>query len=279
MEREGVFTVELPVSSLTSRQLKDQLEVRGMKGVGSRSAMQQLLESVLSSSGFKRKRVSKGGSEAATKLNIVHLQNDIDTYISASTAPITLSNFLALLSIIREPSVFGDAHLLAVSSLAHNFWSTMGLNCETSQENFLSLFEESDEDIQSLPCDLDGMEMKLSDIALHPDRVLLMKRADACIAEKLQFLQVEMSMVYHRTSPRPAALKLQEYPKLLQPLKDSADPPISSLLPFLVALRNAGVVDGTLGCGASPTERAEADRLEVLFVSWVDRHPWVQEFL
>ena len=80
-------------------------------------------------------------------------------------------------------------------------------------------------------------------------------------------------------TPRPPALKLQEYPKLLQPLKVSADPPISSLVPFLVALRKAGAVDATLGCGASPTERAEAVRLEALFVSWVDRHPWVDIFL
>ena len=117
-------TVEVPVSSLTSDQLQYQLNIRGMKPVGSRSEMQQQLVSALSRSGFKRMR---GGSEAVTKLNTAQLQNDIDSYISASTAPITLSNFLELFSIIREPTVFGEAHLLAVSALAHNFWSTMGL--------------------------------------------------------------------------------------------------------------------------------------------------------
>ena len=74
-------------------------------------------------------------------------------------------------------------------------------------------------------------------------------------------------------------MKLQEYPRLLQPLINCADPPVSTILPFLIALRNAGVVDGTPGCGASPAERVEANRLEVLFGAWVDRNPWAQEFL
>ena len=47
-------------------------------------------------------------------------------------------------------------------------------------------------------------------------------------------------------------MKLQEYPRLLQPLINCADPPVLTILPFLIALSNAGVVDGTPGCGASP---------------------------
>lgn len=270
-------TVEVPVSSLTSGQLQDQLNIRGIVPVGSPSEMQQQLVSALSRSGFKRKR---GGSEAVTKLNTAHLQDDIDAYISASTAPITLSDFLELVSIIREPTVFGEAHLLAASALAHNFWSTMGLIIEESREEFLYSFEEPGQIITSLPCDPAVMDMQLSDIALRLDRVQLMMSGDPCIAEKLQFLQVEMGIGCSRAAdPRPPALKLQEYPRLLQPLKVSADPPISSLVPFLVALRKAGAVDATLGCGASPTERAEAVCLEALFVSWVDRHPWVDIFL
>ena len=265
------------MSSLTSGQLQDQLNIRGIVPVGSPSEMQQQLVSALSRSGFKRKR---GGSEAVTKLNTAHLQDDIDAYISASTAPITLSDFLELVSIIREPTVFGEAHLLAASALAHNFWSTMGLIIEESREEFLYSFEEPGQKITSLPCDPAVMDMQLSDIALRLDRVQLMMSGDPCIAEKLQFLQVEMGIGCSRAAdPRPPALKLQEYPRLLQPLKVSADPPISSLVPFLVALRKAGAVDATLGCGASPTERAEAVRLEALFVSWVDRHPWVEIFL
>ena len=74
-------------------------------------------------------------------------------------------------------------------------------------------------------------------------------------------------------------MKLQEYPRLLQSHINCADPPVSTILPFLIALRNAGVVDGTPGCGASPAERVEANRLEVLFGAWVDRNPWAQEFI
>jgi hypothetical protein len=63
------------------------------------------------------------------------------------------------------------------------------------------------------------------------------------------------------------------------PLNNTNDPAVSAMLPSLIALRNAGVIDGTLGCGATPAERAEAYRLQALFERWEQRHPWIQTFL
>ncbi len=169
--------------------------------------------------------------------------------------------------------------MLAVSCLAHNVWSTLYPTCGTFRVDFLDLLEAPDQEKSGHMGYEAVMDMEFSKIALRPDRVQLLRAADAAISEKFHFLQNEMNSCCRRMATRPPALKLQEYPKLLHPFKDSVDPPASKILPFLTALRSAGVVDGTLGCGASPAERAEANRLEVLFGAWVDRHPWVQDFL
>ena len=266
------FSVQLPVSSLTLSQLEYQLEIRGMKAVGSQSEIMQQLVSVLSSCGPKE-------PDSVSNLDIQCLQYDIDAYISAAKTSVSLSQFYTLLAIVREPAVFGEGRMLAISALAHNVWSAMALKCEKSRTDFIDVLEEPDQTDYGHTCDEAAMEMRLSSIALRLDRVQFLRKADPTVAEKFRFLQNAMKECCRRTTARPPAMKLQEYPRLLQPLKNCTDPPVSTILPFLIALRNAGVVDGTLGCGASPAERVEADRLEVLFGAWVDRNPWAQEFL
>ena len=282
VEPELLHMVELPVSSLTLNQLQYQLKIRGIEGVGSQAEMMQALVRALSSCGHKRHQTVKTQKAKPVILDIQCLRYDIDAYISAATASITLSQFHTLLSIVREPTVFGEGRMLAVSALAHNVWSTMSLTCRKSRMDFLDSLEAWDEDnatVNAMAYE-DVLDVELSKIAARLDFVQLLRAADAAVAENFHVLQNEMNACCRRmTSKRPPALKLQEYPKLLHPLKDSADPPASALLPFLIALRSAGVVDGTLGCGASPAERAEANHLEVLFGAWVDRRPWVQDFL
>ena len=241
------YSVELPVSSLTLSQLEHQLKIRGIKGVGSQSEMMQQLVTVLSSCGPKRQRIQKE-PDSVSNLDIKYLQNDIDAYISAATAPVSLSQFYTLVSIVREPAVFGEGRMLAISALAHNVWSAMGLKCKKSRTDFIDLLEEPDQNDNEHTAYEAAMEMRLSSIALRLDRVQFLRKADPTVAEKFRFLQIAMNECCRRTTARLPAMKLQEYPRLLQPLINCADPPVSTILPFLIALRNAGVVDGTPGC-------------------------------
>jgi hypothetical protein len=282
------------MSQLTTRQLRSQLRIRGRPEKGAKSDPIVRLKDVLSLNADKKRWTSKRRSNSKTEeISWEATRTDIDAFIDfAISESITLSQFRDLLSILKEDRVFGEGRLLALSALAHNVWTTLGLMSDETRFQFLDMledekvFKDGENDAESNREKVPeyagrAYSMMLSDIACHQDRKQLLRATAPPIAPDFGYIYMEMNKCCHPSSgvARPPALKLQEFGRRMGPLNNTNDPAVSAMLPSLIALRNAGVVDGTLGCGATPAERAEAYRLQALFERWEQRHPWIQTFL